>query len=327
MLKYMAQRTVSILPTLAMICVIGYILMELPPGDYLTFYLQQLESQGHAGARQEVEILRKRYALDQPAYRRFLNWIVHFVQGDFGDSFAYRRPVRELIGERLAMTAVLSISSMIISWTIGIFVGVYSATHQYSFADHLFTGLAFLGLGVPNFLLALVFLLVGLKLFNTVPTGLFSGEFESAPWSWAKILDLLKHIWIPAGIVAVSGTGGLIRVMRGNLLDTLNQAYVRVARSKGLAERTVVWKYAVRTAIHPLIMSLGMSLPAVVSGSSITGIVLNLPTTGPLYLQALRQQDMYLGGTILILIAVMLVIGNLLADLLLAWVDPRIRYD
>jgi len=327
MLQYIAQRVVSIIPTLILIAVVGFIIMELPPGDYLTWYIQQLESQGHSGAREQVMVLRARYALDRPAYWRFGNWVVHLVQGDFGYSFFYNRPVRDLIGERLAMTAVLAITSMIITWGIGITVGVYSATHQYSFGDHLFTGLAFLGLGIPNFLLALVFLLLGLKLFNSVPLGLFSTQFQDAPWSLAKLMDLFKHLWIPAGIVALSGTAGLIRVMRGNLLDTLNQAYVQVARAKGVSERVVVWKYAVRTAIHPLVMSLGMSLPGIVSGSEITGIVLNLPTTGPLYLQALRRQDMYLGGTMLILIAVMLVIGNLLADILLLWVDPRVRYD
>lgn len=327
MLQYILNRFISMIPTLALIVVVGFFLIELPPGDYLTYRLQELESQGNTGAKQEIEELRARYGLDSPIHIRFLKWVFKFVQGDFGDSLQYNKPVRELIGERLAMTLVLSLSSMVISWGIGVTVGIYSATHQYSFADHLFTGLAFLGLGVPNFFLALVLLLVGLRLFGVVPIGLFSAEFESAPWSFARVIDLLKHLWIPAAIVGVSGTAGLIRMMRGNLLDTLNQNYVQVARSKGLSENVVVLKYAVRTAVHPLVMSLGMSLPGIVSGSGITAIVLNLPTTGPLYLQALRRQDMYLGGTILILLSVMLVIGNLLADVLLAWLDPRIRYE
>jgi peptide/nickel transport system permease protein len=327
MIKYVAQRALAMAPTLLMIVIIGYVIMELPPGDYLTFRLQQLEEQGHTGAKQEIESLRRRYALDQPAYIRFAKWLAGFVQGDFGDSFAYNRPVRELIGERLMMTMVLSITSLIISWGIGIPIGVFSATHQYSVADHFFTGLAFVGLGVPNFFLALVLLLVGLKIYGVVPIGLFSAEYQSAAWSFAKVFDLLKHLWIPAAIVGVSGTAGLIRVMRGNLLDVLGQAFVQVARSKGLSERVVIWKYAVRAAVHPLVMSLGMSLPGIVSGAGITAIVLNLPTTGPLYVQALRQQDMYLGGTMLILISVMLVIGNLLADILLAWLDPRIRLE
>jgi peptide/nickel transport system permease protein len=326
-LQYILNRFISMIPTLALIVVVGFFLIELPPGDYLTYRLQELESQGNTGAKQEIEELRARYGLDSPIHIRFLKWVFNFVQGDFGDSLQYNKPVRELIGERLAMTLVLSLSSMVISWGIGVTVGIYSATHQYSFADHLFTGLAFLGLGVPNFFLALVLLLVGLRLFGVVPIGLFSAQFESAPWSFARVIDLLKHLWIPAAIVGVSGTAGLIRMMRGNLLDTLNQNYVQVARSKGLSENVVVLKYAVRTAVHPLVMSLGMSLPGIVSGSGITAIVLNLPTTGPLYLQALRRQDMYLGGTILILLSVMLVIGNLLADVLLAWLDPRIRYE
>lgn len=327
MVRYILRRVFAAIPTLALIVLVGFVIIELPPGDYLTFRIQQLESQGHTGARQELESLRQRYALDKPVYERFINWVVRFAQGDFGDSFQYNKPVRDLIGERMLMTVVLSLSSMVIIWVIGISVGIYSATHQYSIGDHIFTGIAFLGLGVPNFLLALLFLLVGVKLFGRVPIGLFSPEYEAAPWSLARVVDLLKHLWIPATIVAVSGTAGLMRVMRGNLLDTLRLPYVQVARAKGLPEGRVVRKYAVRTALHPLVMSLGMSLPYVVSGSEIIGIVLNLPTTGPLFLQALRQQDMYLGGTMLILMAVLLVIGNLLADMLLVWVDPRIRYD
>ncbi|NLD74735.1 MAG: ABC transporter permease, partial [Chloroflexi bacterium] len=301
--------------------------MELPPGDYLDYRIQQLESQGHTGARQEIESLRVRYALDRPLAERFFNWIIHFVQGDFGESFQHNKPVRELIGDRLLMTVILSVSSMIITWVGGVLIGVYSATHKYTVADHVFTGLAFLGLGIPNFLLALVFLLIGLQLFGEVPIGLFSAGYENAPWSLARVTDLLKHLWIPALIVATSSTASLMRVMRGNLLDTLGAAYVEVARAKGLRERTVIWKYAVRTAMHPLIMSFGMSLPAIISGSEITGMVLNLPTTGPMYLQALRVQDMYLGGTMLVLISVMLVFGNLIADFLLAILDPRVRYD
>jgi len=327
MTRYIVQRVVSIIPTVILIVLFGFIIMELPPGDYLDYRIQELESQGHTGARQEIESLRQRYALDRPLAERFVNWVVHFARGDFGQSFQYQKPVRELIGERLLMTVVLSVSSMIITWVLGITIGVYSATHKYTFGDHLFTGLAFLGLGVPNFLLALVFLLVGLRVFGDVPIGLFSPEFQDAPWSTARLADLLRHIWIPALIVASSSTASLMRVMRGNLLDTLGMAYVEVARAKGLHERVVTWKYAVRTAMHPLIMSFGMSLPSIVSGSEITGMVLNLPTTGPLYLQALRVQDMYLGGTMLVLIALMLVIGNLIADILLALLDPRVRYD
>ncbi len=327
MARYIVQRVLSTIPTMLIIVVIGFVIMELPPGDYLTYYVSQLEAQGHEGAREEAEMLRIRYALDRPAHERFFSWLWRFVQGDFGDSFAFRRPVRDLVGERLLLTLVLSLTSLLISWLIGIPIGVYSATHQYSVGDHLFTLMAFVGTGLPGFLLALVLLVFGSQALGYTPLGLFSAEYEAAPWSWARVGDLLQHMWIPALIVAVTGTAGLMRTMRGNLLDVLRQNYVQTARAKGVSEGTVVWRHAVRNAVHPLIMSLGMSLPGLISGSSITGIVLNLPVMGPLYLQAVRQQDIYLGGTFLILVTLLLIVGNLLADILLVIVDPRIRYD
>jgi peptide/nickel transport system permease protein len=327
MLRYIARRIVAMIPTLFIIVVIGFIIIELPPGDYLTHYIAQLEAQGYEGAEKEAEFLRMRYALDQPAYKRFFNWLFHFVQGDFGDSFAYRQPVRDLIGGRLAMTLVVSLTSLVLAWAIGIPIGVYSATHQYSFADQLFTVIAFVGVGVPSFVLALILLVGGSRLLGFVPSGLFSPAFESAPWSLAKIADLLKHLWVPALIVSVTGTAGLIRIMRGNLLDVQRMPYMQTVRAKGVRERAITWKYGVRNAIHPLVMSLGMSLPSIISSTAITGIVLNLPVMGPMYLQATRTQDVYLAGTFLIMITVLLVIGNLLADVLLAILDPRVRYD
>jgi peptide/nickel transport system permease protein len=327
MLRYIGRRMLAMIPTLFIIVVIGFIIIELPPGDYLTHYIAQLQAQGYEDAQKEAEFLRVRYALDQPAYKRFFNWLFHFVQGDFGDSFAYRQPVRELIGARLAMTLVVSLTSLVLAWVIGIPVGVYSATHQYSIADQLFTVVAFVGVGVPSFVLALILLVGGSKLLGFVPSGLFSPAFESAPWSLAKIVDLFKHLWVPALIVSVTGTAGLIRIMRGNLLDVQRMPYMQTVRAKGVKERTITWKYGVRNAIHPLIMSLGTSLPGIISSTAITGIVLNLPVMGPMYLQATRTQDVYLAGTFLIMITVLLVIGNLLADILLAVLDPRIRYE
>ncbi len=327
MLKYIGQRILSMIPTLFIIVVIGFIIIELPPGDYLSYYITQLEAQGYEGAHLEAEALRVRYNLYDPAYKRFVSWLFRFVQGDFGESFAYRKPVRELIGERLAMTLIVSFTSLILSWAIGIPVGVYSATHQYSFGDQFFTVVAFVGVGVPSFVLALLLLVGGSRLFGFVPAGLFSSEFENAPWSLAKLVDLLKHMWVPALIVSVTGTAGLIRVMRGNLLDVQRMPYMQTARAKGVREGRLVWKYGVRNAIHPLVMSLGMSLPGLISSTAITGIVLNLPVMGPMYLQATRTQDVYLAGTFLILITVLLVIGNLLADILLAVLDPRVRYE
>ncbi|NLS79709.1 MAG: ABC transporter permease [Chloroflexi bacterium] len=327
MLRYIGHRVLSAIPTLMIIVILGFVVMELPPGDYATYHMMELLAQGNEGAREEAEALRIRYGMDRPAYERFFIWITHFVQGDFGDSFAYRKPVRELIGQNLLMTMVVSLLSLMIAWAIGVPIGIYSATHQYSLGDNFFTMVAFFGVGVPGFLLALVLLVVGTKWFGFVPAGLFSAEFENAPWSLAKFVDLLKHLWIPCLIVGVTQTAGLMRTMRGNLLDVLRMPYMQTARAKGLKETIVTWKYGVRNAIHPLIMSLGMSLPSLVSGATVTAIVLNLPVMGPIYLQAVRQQDIYLGGTMLILITVMLVIGNLLADLLLAVVDPRIRFE
>lgn len=321
----MTQRVLSAFLLVLIIMIVGFLIMVLPPGDYATYYVSQAAAQGTSSGDQVAQI-RRMYGLDRPLPERFLTWSTGFVRGDFGMSFAYNKPVRDLIGEQLLLTVILSFSSLLIAWLIGIPIGVYSATHQYKLGDHAFTLIAFLGIGIPDFMLALVLLVLGTRLLGHVPLGLFSPKFQEAPWSLARVVDLLQHLWIPAAIVAVTGTAGLMRVMRGNLLDVLKLDYVQAARAKGLPGAVVVWKHAVRNAIHPLIMSLGLSFPELVSGATITGIVLNLPVMGPMYLQAMRQHDIYLGGTLLILVTLMLVIGNLVADLLLAVVDPRIRY-
>jgi peptide/nickel transport system permease protein len=327
MLSYIARRIAAAIPTVLIIIVIGFFLMELPPGDYVSFYITELARQGTSASEDQIAMLRRIYALDQPVHIRFVRWLWRFIQGDFGESFAYREPVRDLVAERIWMTLAVSIFSLIISWAIGIPIGVYSATHQYKIGDQLFTLLAFFGVGVPSFMVALVLIVISLRWFDYVPLGLFSREYEEAAWSLAKFVDLMKHLWVPGLIVAITGTAGLMRVMRGNLLDELNRDYIQTARAKGLAERTVVWKHAVRNAIHPLIMSFGMSFPRLISGTAIVGIVLNLPVMGAMYLSAVRQQDIYLGGTFLILITLMTVVGNLVADILLGLVDPRIRYQ
>jgi len=327
MVQYIGRRILAMIPTMLIIVIIGFILIELPPGDYLNHYVVQLQSQGYEGAREEAELLRKHYHLDDPVYERFFYWIFRFVQGDFGRSFAYRKPVSELIGNRIAMTMVVSGVSLILAWIISVPIGVYSGTHQYSMGDHFFTVVAFIGVGMPGFVLALIILVAGMKLLGFVPAGLFSPDFESAPWSMAKVVDLLKHLWVPGIIVAVTQTASQMRIMRANLLDVLRMPYLQAARSKGLRESKLTWKYGVRNAIHPLVMNLGMSLPELISSATITGIVLNLPITGPMYLQAIQAQDTYLAGTFLILTTLLLVIGNLLADIALAIVDPRIRYD
>ena len=327
MAGYFVRRLFYIIPTVILITMVGFIIMELPPGDFVTSWVIRQEVDGDTTAREAAPALRERYGLDQPLPIRFVTWISGFVRGDFGDSLTYGRPVRELIAERLLLTLLLSSFAMFITWAIAIPLGIYSATHQYSITDYGLTAFAFLGLGMPAFVLALVFLVLGWQLQGQVPTGLFSEEFVDASWSFAKFIDLVKHIWIPAAIVAVSSTGGLMRVMRGNLLDQLKMQYVQTSRAKGISERRVIWKHAVRNSLHPIVMSFGMTFPQILSGSAIVGVILNLPTTGPLLLQAFRTQDIYLGGTLLIMVALMLVIGNFIADILLAVLDPRIRFE
>lgn len=325
--SYFVRRVFFMIPTLIIISVIGFIIIELPPGDFLTYRIQELQSQGHMGAKEQLQNLEERYGLNLPLYRRYLLWLGNFVQGDFGDSFAYNKPVSELIGGRLALTLVLSFTTLIFTWVIALPIGIYSATHQYSIMDHIFTFLGFLGLSVPNFLFALVLLVGGLQLFGEAPSGLFSRAYQDAPWTVYKVFDLFKNIWVPVIVIGTAGTAGLMRIMRGNLLDILEQQFVQTARAKGLKENVVIYKHAVRNALHPLIMHLGMILPTIISGAAITAIVLGLPTTGPLYLEALQQQDMYLAGSFLMFLTILLLIGNLVADVLLAFVDPRVRYE
>jgi len=312
---------------LALISVAGFFMIELPPGDYLTMYIEELRSRGDTSAEEQIDILRARYGLDKPVYERYWTWITNFVQGDFGRSFYYEREVKDLIGQRLALTVALTMATMIIQWAIAIPVGIYAATHQYSLGDQITSAVSFMALGTPNFLLALVVLFVASYYFNQSVGGLFSREYIDAPWSVGKVVDLLKHLWLPAVIIGLSGTAGLIRIMRSNLLEVMRKPFVLAARAKGLPERRVIIKHAVRMAINPLVSILGMSLPNIISGAALTAIVLNLPTTGPMFTQALQHQDMYLAGTFLVFLSAMLVLGNLLSDVALAWVDPRIRYD
>jgi peptide/nickel transport system permease protein len=313
--------------TLVIVAVLGYIIIELPPGSYVESEVNRLRQQGGNLTQGQIDALYRRYGLDQPEYMRFWLWISHFVQGDFGMAFAYNLPVSQLIWSRLGLTLVFSILSLIFSWVLAIAMGVYSATHRYTIPDYIITVLQFIGLAVPNFLLALVLMIFAQNVFHMQAVGLFSSGFENAPWSVARFLDLLKHMWIPIIVIGASGTAWLSRVMRANLLDVLNMQYVQTARAKGLNENVVTWKHAFRNAIHPLIMVLGSSLPGIISGETIVALVLNIPTTGPLYFNALIQKDMYLAGAFLVFLAIALLLGNLGADILLAWVDPRIRYE
>ena len=327
MLNYFFRRLSYMLVTLVIVTILGYVIIELPPGSYVETEILRLQKQGGTMNQEQVKALYRRYGLDQPPYVRFFKWVSGFVRGDFGEAFAYNMPVSKLIGARLGFTIVISLLTLVFSWVVAIIVGVYSATHRYTAPDYIITVLQFIGLAVPNFLLALILMMFAQQVLNVEVGGLYSQEFETAPFSFAKFVDLLKHLWIPVIVIGASGTAWLSRVMRANLLDVLNMQYVQTARAKGLKESVVTWKHAVRNAIHPLIMVLGGSLPGIISGETIVAIVLNLPTTGPLYFNALLNQDMYLAGTFLMFLAILLLIGNLGADMLLAWVDPRIRYE
>lgn len=327
MVNFIIRRLLHTIPLLIVISMVVFAIISLPPGDYLTTLAADLERQGSQNAELQLKGLRERYGLDDPIYVQYWLWVSHFVRGDFGESFAYNRPVAELIGNSLLLTVIISIVTLLLSWAIAIPIGVYSATHQYSAADQFFTLISFIGLATPGFLLALVLMVISVYVFNFPISGLFSPDMETQPWSYYKAVDLLKHLWVPVLLIGMSGTAELVRIMRGNLLDVLNQQYVLSARGRGLAESVVTWKHAVRMSINQLISLIGLQLPSIVSGSVIISIVLSLPTTGPLLYRALRTQDMYLAGSFLMLLSLLLIIGNLLADIALAWVDPRITYE
>jgi peptide/nickel transport system permease protein len=326
MLAFLVRRIFYSLIMVVLVSFVSFLIIQLPPGDFLDQKLAELNARGDKSAELRVTEYRARYGLDQPLLAQYWLWITKFFRGDFGESFEYERDVSDLIGERFAMTVVLAIATLAVTWLVAIPVGVYSATNQYSLGDQIFTTFSFIGLGTPGFLLALVVLFIAVVILQQDVVGLFSREYQDAPWGLGKVWDLLKHLWVPAIVGAVTGAAGLMRIMRGNLLDTLGQPFVEAARARGLKNRTVVWKHAVRIAITPLIVILGgESLPGIISANILIEVVLNLPTVGPLYIQALLTQDMYLAGTILLLVVILLLVGNLLADLALAWADPRIR--
>jgi peptide/nickel transport system permease protein len=324
--RYIFGRVLAMIPTLLLLTFIGFMLMELPPGDYVTSYIRAQAAQGNTSAADQEQLMRMQYGLDQPLLVRYGLWLGRFVQGDFGMSFEFRRPVTEIIGNRLGATLAISICAFLVSWGIGIPLGIYSATHQYSRTDNFLTTIAFIGLGIPDFLLGLLFLVTTWLLTGQVLTGINSSEFANAPWSFGKLLDTLNHLWIPISAVVITGTAWVMRVMRGNLLDELGKPYVTALRAKGLPEHKVIYKHAVRNALHPLVMALGQTLAWLISGFTIISLVLDLPTVQSVYMRAMLQQDIYMGGTILILIGVLILIGTLLADILLAWLDPRIRF-
>lgn len=326
MLGYIARRLLMMIPTLFAISLVAFIIIQLPPGDFLTTYVATLSLEGEEIDADVLASLEARYGLNQPIYVQYFKWITNILlRGDFGYSWDWETPVADLIGQRLALTFVISLSTLLFIWAVAFPVGVYSAVRQYSIGDYVFTFVSFLGRAIPSFMLALVLMWIAFSAFGMSVGGLFSPEFEEAPWSWAKVVDLLKHLWLPMVVLGTGGTAGLIRIMRANLLDELHKPYVLTARSKGLKESQLLIKYPVRAALNPFVSTLGWQLPRLVSGSSIIAIVLNLPTTGPLLLKALRAQDMYLAGSFIFILSTLTVIGTLISDLLLAWLDPRIK--
>jgi peptide/nickel transport system permease protein len=342
---YIIRRLLIMIPTLVCISIIAFTIIQLPPGDFVTSYMAELLMTGEPSSIEQAEHMRKQYGLDLPAWRQYLHWVgaewfyagpeddpwfngpTGMMQLDFGQSFKYKQPVSSMIWERLGLTATIAICSIVVTWIIALPIGFYSAVRQYGSLDYVATFLGFIGMSTPAFLFALIMLFLANRYLGISAGGLFSDEFIDAPWSLAKVWDLLLHLWVPVIVLSVAGTGGMIRTMRANLLDELEKPYVTTARAKGLSEWWLLVKYPVRLALNPMISTLGWMLPMLISGSIIVSIVLSLPTTGPLLYEALMSQDMYLAGSFLMILSSLTLIGTLVSDILLAWIDPRIRFE
>ena len=327
MLSYIARRVAWAIPTLIGISMLSFFVMQLPPGDFLTSYAALLAQQGEGIGAEQLERLKEAYGLDAPIYVQYWKWISGIVfRGDFGVSMEWRLPVSELIWDRMGWTVFVAFITIIVGYMVAIPIGVYSATHQYSKLDNLINAWGFMGLGIPNFTMALVVMWVAFAYLGWDLTGLFSDTYKNAPWSIGKVWDMIKHLWLPVLTLAWNEVAVLQRTMRANLLDELHKPYVTSARAGGLSESTLVWEYPTRVALNPFVSALGFALPQLVSSATIISIVLSLPMNGPLFLRALLSQDMYLAGAFVLLIGSLTIIGVLISDILLAWLDPRIRY-
>ena len=326
MVSYIVRRFFYMLVVLLVLSFASFLIIQLPPGDFLTTLVENMRNRGMTIDAETIRELEKRYGLDRPLMGQYFTWLWNLLQGDMGRSFQWDEEVTKLIGERLLLTTTLAISSLILVYVMAVPIAIYSATHQYSFADYTFTVFGFVGLATPNFLLALILMFLTFKLFGWSPGGLFSREFIMEPWSFAKFVDLLKHLPVPLLVISTAGTASIIRILRGSLLDELAKQYVVTARSKGVREQRILFKYPVRIAINPIISSIGGLLPFIVSGETLVAIVLGLPTIGPLLLIALQDQDMFLAGSMVMLLSGLAMIGTLISDLLLVTVDPRIRF-
>jgi peptide/nickel transport system permease protein len=327
MLGFLYRRILYMIPTVIMVSIVTFIIIQLPPGDYLDTLAAELSDSGGLDSG-TMQALRDQYGLGQPIYVQYWKWITGILfEGNFGLSFEKNLPVGDLIWDKLGWTFAISLLTLVFIWIIALPIGIYSAVRKYSVGDYAATLFGFIGLAVPNFLLALVMMYLAFKYFGQSVGGLYSPEFVDAPWSGAKLYDLLKHIWMPIVVVGTSGAAALIRIMRANLLDELYRPYVVTARAKGMSEFQLLMKYPVRVALNPFISTIGWILPSLVSGEIIVAVVMNLPTTGPMLLRALLVQDMYLAGSLILIVSLLTVLGTLISDLLLAWIDPRIRYQ
>jgi peptide/nickel transport system permease protein len=324
-LNYLVYRLLIMIPTLIAISLLVFTIIQLPPGDYFSTFLAELQAQGEAADPTKIEFLRQQYGFDKPLWQQYIVWVSGLLQGNLGYSFEYNLPVSAVVGDRLLLTFIVSFATLLFTYVVAFPIGVWSATHQYSWSDYGLTFLGFIGLATPNFLLALVLLYLANLWFGTSVGGLMAPEFVGQPWSWAKFGSVLEHLWIPTIVIGLSGTAGMIRRLRANLLDELQKQYVTTARAKGLHPVKALLKYPLRMALNPFIADIGSLLPELISGAAVVSVVLSLPTTGPMLLEALRSQDMYLAGSFLMFMAALTVIGVFLSDLALAALDPRIR--
>ena len=326
MARFIAKRIIYTLITIWLISVASFFIIQLPPGDFVSVLMAQAEAEGEQLQSHQIEALRERYSLDQPFPVQYWAWVSGIVtEGDFGYSFQWHRPAAELIWDRMAYTVLLALTSLIFTWIMALGIGVYSAVRRYGVGDYVATTIGFVGLSVPNFVLALTFMYIAFRYFGQSVGGLFSAEYVDAPWSWGRLMDLGSNLIIPVMIIGTAGTAGLIRITRANLIDQLHFPYTIAARARGLPERVLLIRYPVRAALNPFVSTIGWAIPSIVSGEVIVSVVLSLPTTGPLLLNSLRNQDMYLAGSFVLLLGVLTVIGTAISDVLLAWLDPRIR--
>ena len=327
MIQHIIKRLLLLPVLLFIFSVFAFVIIQAPPGDFVTSYIAELAASGSSMDRVQIDALREQYGLDQPAYVQYGKWISRILRGDLGVSLDWQRPIRMLIGERLVLTVILGLMTFFFSWVLAVPIGIISAVKKYSLIDYFLTVFNYIGVATPSFMVALIAMWLAFSWFGISVTGLFSPEFVDAPWSMARVADMLKHMWLPVLILTLGGTARLARIMRANLLDELNKPYVEMARAKGMSEWKLIMKYPVRVAINPLVSTIGWFLPLIFSGSLVVATVLNLPTIGPMFLRSLTNQDMFLAGAIVLIYCMLAIIGTLISDILLAWLDPRIRME